>query len=460
MVFRTQTPRTLFLILLALCLCVRIGHWSTGRPKIYPDTAEYLSVAHAIETGDFTSYTGERTPVYPLFLLLAGADPQRTWILHSILGIASSLLLFSLVFSSTRSPVMALLAGLAQTLSINVIFFEAAILTETLSTFLLLLSLFMVLRILRSAGEGRQAYAFAGVAAGLAALVKPLLLFVPFLLFLFLLLSWRSRRTNARTAAGCAAAFLIPAFILVGGWSAFNKASVDYFGTSTLAGYNLTQHTVKFIDDAPPEYASIRDTLIRYRDDRIRTTGSASFAVFDARQSLLQATGTSVAGLSKLLTALAFHQIARHPLAYARSVFESWISFWNVPLYWDQFGLTPYKAGRIVQTLWGWEQRAIFFLRMAFLAIVAVSAFRAMRSGELLHRIHAESGLWIPAAVVLAGSIVQAFLESGENARYSLPFQSLMIACVLMWSQRFSERWMPSSSPRNSASARILPKSE
>ncbi len=437
MVFHTHASRNFFLIFLALSLSVRIGHWSIGRPRIYPDTAEYLAVAHAIETRDFTSYTGERTPVYPLFLLLCGADAQRAWILQSLLGIASSLLLFSLVFTVTRSPDMAFLAGLAHSLSINVIFFEAAILTETLSTFFLLFSLFLFFRILRSAREGWQSYASAGLIAGLAALVKPLLLYVPFLLFLFVLLRWRSRRTTVRSAAVCSAAFLMPPLILLGGWSAFNKASVDYFGTTTLPGYNITQHTITMIDDAPPEYASIRDTLLRYRDDRIRGTGSASFAVFDARQSLMQATGTSVAGLSRLLSGLALHQIARHPLAYASSVLESWQSFWNVPMYWDQFGLTPYKAGRMVKTLWGWEQWALFCLRVAFLVIAAASAFHVLRSGESLTRFQAESDWWAPAAIVLTGSIVQAFFESGENARYSLPFQSLLIACVLITAAKF-----------------------
>jgi len=53
-------------------------------------------------------------------------------------------------------------------------------------------------------------------------------------------------------------------------------------------------------------------------------------------------------------------------------------------------------------------------------------------SSAALNRIDIESASWILAAVVLIGSIVQACFESGENARYSLPFQSLIIAYVVI----------------------------
>ena len=427
-----DASRTLFLTLLAVCLSVRIVHWCIGRPKLYPDSSEYQAVALSIETWDFHSYTGERTPVYPLFLLLCGPDTQRVWILQSILGIMSSFLLFRIVLLQTRDPIMGFLAGLAHCLSLNVLFFEAAILTETFSAFCLILCLFLLLRNLKSDREGWIAYAFIGIVAGMAALVRPLFLYLPFLIGFILLFHWRIRRSPLRRVTVYLSAFFLPPIILLGGWSTFNKAAVDYFGTTTLLGYNLMQHAGKMMEEAPQEYAAVREIFIRYRKNNIDLAGSTTFTVFDARQQMMLATHTSVAGLSKILTGLALRLIAEHPIVYARSVFEAWRSFWSVPMYWDRYGIFPMKAGRILETLWGWEKEIISVLRLAFLIIVMARAFLVLRVRQALNRIDIESASWILAAVVLIGSIVQACFESGENARYSLPFQSLIIAYVVI----------------------------
>lgn len=432
MTLYSRATRNLFLLLLVVCLCVRVAHWSIGRPRIYPDSAEYMAVAISIATGDFHSYTGERTPIYPLFLLLAGLDPQRSWILQSILGIVTSLLLFRMVLHQTRDPLLGFLAGLAHTLSINVLFFEAAILTETLSTFCLILCLSLLFSIFHGVRERWGTYVFLGLTAGLAALAKPLLLYLPFLIAILLLVRWRIQRRLLRQAPVCFAAFFIPPIILLGGWSIFNKTTVDYFGTTTLLGYNLTQHTGPMMDDAPREYGAIREIFLRHREERLALSGSTTFTVFDARQDMMRATGTSVAGLSKILTGLALRLIVRHPIVYARSVCDSWKSFWSVPQYWDRYEIFPLKAGRILEMLWGWEKVIIFGLRLSFLMIVLVRAFLVLRHWRTLVRSDITPVSWILAAVVLSGSIVQACLEAGENARYSIPFQSLMIAYVVI----------------------------
>jgi len=432
MTFRKHASRTLLLGLLAVCLCVRIGHWSSGRPRAYPDSAEYMAVALSIETWDFHSYTGERTPVYPLFLLLCGLDTQRVWILQSIMGVMISFLLFRIVLLLTHDPIMGFLAGLAHSLSLNVLFFEAAILAETVSTFCLILCLFLLLRNLNGAKESWISYALMGFTVGLGALVKPLLLYLPFLIACILLFHWRIRRRPLRRVAVYLSAFLFPSFILLGGWSIFNKAAVDYFGTTTLLGYNLMQHTGQMIDDAPQEDATIREIFIRYRNNRMDLTGSATFTVFDARQEMMLATHTSGAGLSKILTGVALRLIAGHPIVYARSVFGSWKSFWSVPMSEVPYGIFPGKVGRILETLWTGEKEIIFGLRLAFLIIVMVRAVLILRVRLAPKRSDITLASWFLAAVVLMGSIVQACFESGENARYSLPFQSLMIAYVVI----------------------------
>jgi hypothetical protein len=429
---RKSLSRNLFLLLLVVCLCARIVHWSIARPKIYPDSSEYITVASSILNCDFHGYTGERTAGYPLFLLLAGLDPVHAWVLQSFLGIATSLLLFAIVLRQTRDPFLGFLAGMAHSLSINVLFFESDILTETLATFLLVFCLFLLFRLFDLPRRGWRMYALMGLVAGVAAFVKPLLMYVPPLLAIILLVRWRIRGLPPGHLPGRLVGFALPPIILLGGWSLFNRVTVDYFGTTTLLGYNLTQHTGELMEDAPVEYAGIRDIFLRYRNQRISLSGSPAFAVFDAREEMMRTTGTSVAGLSKLLTGLGLRLIVRHPFAYLRSVAVSWWDFWSVPLYWDRYAISPLKAGRILETLWGWQKYVIFGLRLAFLGTVLARTVHLLRRRGSLLRMDSAPAIWILGTVVMLGSLVQACLESGENARYSLPFQSLMITYLVL----------------------------
>jgi len=54
------------------------------------------------------------------------------------------------------------------------------------------------------------------------------------------------------------------------------------------------QHAGKMMEEAPQEYAAVREIFIRYRKNNIDLAGSTTFTVFDARQQMMLATHTSV----------------------------------------------------------------------------------------------------------------------------------------------------------------------
>src|SRR5258706_1374193 len=108
------------------------------------DTHDYLVLAHCLRALRFTGYDGSRTPVYSLFLLLAGLNFRAVAVLQNILGLATVALRFPMVYSRTRSWPVALLTGIGYGLDLSPLPFEHFIMSETLCTFLLTLSALML----------------------------------------------------------------------------------------------------------------------------------------------------------------------------------------------------------------------------------------------------------------------------------------------------------------------------
>ncbi len=137
----TNKAKLAVAMLIIIGIGVRAVLWVNYKPILYHDTPHYTQLATYIQKLNFDGYMGERTPGYVVLFLVSGMNYQVVWLIQLALGLAISLMLFALAWSKTESVTFALLIGLSYTLSINQLFFEASMLTETLGTFLLILSL-------------------------------------------------------------------------------------------------------------------------------------------------------------------------------------------------------------------------------------------------------------------------------------------------------------------------------
>lgn len=409
-------------LLTVIAVAIRVGAIFIYQPVIAPDSGTYITMASQILNFDFRDYNGWRTPAYPLVLLLAGQNHFSVWLIQSVLGVLISLLLFWICLSHTSSVACAFLAGLFHSLALNQLFFEAYVLSETLSTFLIALSVAFLASALRN--DARPGFGVAaGFFAALAALTRPLYIYLGPLFVVLVLLFERDAR---RLAAGLGVAFLLPVL----GWAAFNKVTIDYFGLSTQAGVNLSNHSGRFIEKAGDEYATIRDIYLKYREKKIAETGHHQQTFWLARDELLEKTGFDDATLSRQFTKLSLELFARYPMLYLRGVAESWASYWAAPLYMDKDKFTLPGAARVVEAIWSVER--MFILMMNFLAIV-VSGWVLVRAA--LQRLQGTTGLPIPlivTCVIMAASVLQALVEFGENPRYGIPTQSLAVTLVLL----------------------------
>jgi len=403
-------------------------------PTVNPDTGTYQLLADQIAQFDFSHYNGQRTPGYPLLILLSRNNYFILWIIQSFMALGTSSLVYWLVRTQTTNRLSALSASLLSLMALNLLFFEAAIFTEIASASLLALTCCLSVRILnRDTGIGSVLALGGGIA--LLTLTRPQYVFM--ILWLPLVIVFFARQRRWAVALIVFASASLP----VTGWMAFNKKELGSFTITTLLGYNLSNHTGAFMEYAPDDYAEIRDIYLKYRKQKLEETGSHHMTIFWARKELLEKTGMSEVELSKQFQRLSIQLIKEHPVLYLRGVVNSWISFWTVPNYWE---LDKLKSRHLSEALqWAWKiQQPVYRLFNAL--FILISAWLIWQ--VIWHPASKRDQLMVPfifSSIVIGCSVVQALAEYGDNSRYFIPNQPLVIATVIIAIADLARRWRP-----------------
>ncbi len=450
--------RTWLSLVLAVALIERIGLWLFYAPAHYGDTASYHRLAQAILSG-WGPYDGTRTPGYPLFLTVFRSD-QATWLAQMALGIIITLLFFVIGWLVSGRPWFGGLAALAHTLNLGQLFFEPALLSETVTTFWVVLSVTGIVLWLYRPGwrSGRMPAtaclaAGAGLAAGMAFLTRPLFIYLPFWLLLFMLIRkldlkkfpfvqiWQpepgiGRRRLARLLI-LGICLLAPMALALGGWLSFIHSHFGDWALDTMTGYHLIQHTGAFFEYAPDKYAPLRDTYIQFRDAHIATYGTQTNSIWQAIPAMQKASGLSFYDLSRTLARISVQLIVNHPDLYLRSVASGWVMFWWAPAYWQPEifrlpALVPVIKGAVLV-----ERVILVFLNLAFI----LTTILALLSRKVSSLLNPPAALWCLAGTVWVASIAQTFMDHGDNPRFLVPLQSLVVVwCLWAAWQAFSHR--------------------
>ncbi len=168
-----MSKRKAFWWLVAICAIVRIGVGLIYTPFSEPDTPAYQDLALRIFDWHFAGFEGGRTPGFPLLLLATGFNDHLLHLVQAVMGICISLMLFDLVLRRTESAGLAFAAGVAYTLSMTQLFFEAALMTETFDGFLITVGFWIYVRFCEAPRYRVVIYAMLGVVVALAALTRP-----------------------------------------------------------------------------------------------------------------------------------------------------------------------------------------------------------------------------------------------------------------------------------------------
>jgi len=200
-----KTKLVLILIILLAALHLALVIPAIRHPERFrvSDSDQYVELAtNLLKTGQYSGilYPGDdlsRPPVYPLFLALATVvflDVRWASLLQILLTFVNCLLLYRIGMDLRSKPAGAA-AVVIYLLGLNMAFESLNIMSETLTSFWLLLAVWTVLRFWLTRKE--RWLLLSGTALGLGALTRPILypLFFIWILFLTVAWTWHQRKT-------------------------------------------------------------------------------------------------------------------------------------------------------------------------------------------------------------------------------------------------------------------------
>ena len=400
--------------------------WLVYQPIPYADTNSYMRLARVVSRLTLEGYDGTRVPGYPITLALVGMDPERAWLAQMTFGWVISMLLFWVTWRTSGSAVLGVIVGCLYDLIPGQLLFEANLLTETSTTFWIVLSLALLVALgrVRKLTAGIGLALVLGLVASIPGMFRPL--FFPLTIWLLPFIwsmgggGWRQRLIRI-------VAYSIGPLLIQGGWLLFIHNSFNMISPTTMGGFSLVQHTGEYFEYLPDEVASIRDTYLYYRDLHVAERGVQTNAIWDAIPAMSEATGLSFYGLSRELSRLSLQLIREHPGLYLRNVWEGWIGFWKAPVYWQPSVLSSSAARALINGLtlagriFSIAANALFI----FLSVLAVVSSR----GRTKMRI--DRYAVVAAGLIWWTSVVQTLVDHGDNPRFLVPLQMVVIYGVM-----------------------------
>jgi 4-amino-4-deoxy-L-arabinose transferase-like glycosyltransferase len=344
-----------FLLLAALALTVRLAFFLAVRPWdpvverdiiVRSDAVGYdLLARNLLEQGRFSREGSKpetlRTPLYPAFIaaVYAAFGPKPWVVLLFQTGLDA--LSCGLLYRGARRVLgqqAAVLAGVFFALDPTLVYASVTLMSETLFVLLCCLAFDgLVVAIARRHGaSSRWPMGGAGFCFALAALVRPIALYVPYAIGLFLLIS---ARRAPRDAFRSLAVFAVVFGATLAPWAVRNGVSSGAFAISSSGAYNL------LVLNVGPMEMERRGQPMDEVKNALLAEANAALAAEGGDPS--RANGFERAPYQ---SALARHYIAERPLAFAKFyAFGVFTSFANLGTrgYADWLGLRDVNDDRL-----------------------------------------------------------------------------------------------------------------
>ena len=450
LVFNNRRATAAF-VLLTLAVMLAYGLAWKGAPYMTLDSPSYMRLAADIAGGHLTQLH-QRTPGLPLVLALTGSESHPTRVLFYLflaLHCVSAFLLWSVLSSLRISRFLQILFVCVALLPPYV---EAAASpdTEALSEFTLVVAFVALVRWV-SSGSRVSGIVFA-LSAAFAALVRPTYQAITVVLAVVAFGFFRAGLFSPRHVWGFAGG-LVAAIGLsgaaIGGWSYMNYLKFGYFDTSTMSAINITTRTADFVECMPPQWAGMRDILVRYRNTAITQSTDEHIwqdYVYRALPELEEYFHHDDVMMYKTLKTANIALIKEKPFSYLneslRALGPYWMPF-DVPL--SSAGSSRFRA------LWAALQvclTSLFWLQLVpaggvlvlCLSWKAGSSALAARLSSDTKRLVGAYGLGL--VFIVYSALVSCFMGIGIS-RYRVPVEMLGLTVSLMgytlWSRVIAE---------------------
>lgn len=388
-----------------------------GQATIYPDSEGYFELAQRLINLDLSGYEGGRSPGYPILLAISNLSIPLIISLQFIIGIFNLLVVYRTTTLLGIDKIYSLILTFAISLYIPAIFFEFAILTETLTLFFVSLLFYLVAKFTKSDSSKKKTYILLALVSATLVLIKPFYIFIAPILAIFLYLS--KKKVTALIFV-----ILFPAIILIS-WSAVNFVNTGHFTSTTFYGFNLAQNCVHFAENTSDEYREIGDIYAKYRGANDTTDLEVAMTIWQAYPELQAKTGLSFPDLSNRLFDYSITTIKMNPAAYTKQVLVSWRDFWKTSLYWEYDSFAIQGSNTILKYICYTERIILQLIKIAFILFIPICIIRSIRQRKVSFQV-------IAVTIIFAASLLQAVTTYGTNSRFSFPFEMIMIVCVAL----------------------------
>lgn len=393
---------------------------------IVNDSQDYIDLGKRLSEFNLKGYSGERTPGFPLFLLFANNNLQWVVYFQMVLGLLNTYLIFDVTKITTNNKLLAFITALISTSFLHLVFYEAAIMTETTTlTFLLIIFWFTIKFDVLQANSTIIKLIILSVLCAYLYLIRPMFIYLPILMALFYI--FKNFKFNYKKALIKPFLILFFPMIIFYSWCKTNEYNIGYFGSTYYLGYNLSQLATPFFEKVPTEDAVIRDIFVKHRDSIIKhNPGQLSMSVWYAHEELLDKTKLTPHALSLELGRISKDLFKEYPNLYFKQVFISWKDFWTEKLMWNYEKINNKIVRKGIIGLWIIVQQYIgLIINLLFLLFSIKKMMKFIKSKFRQFDIEL-----LIVLTVLAGSFAQALVVYGSNGRFSFPYFVLIVYFV------------------------------
>ncbi len=181
-----------------------------------------------------------RTPLYPLFIILAESVQIETYpiiFLQIVLGVAATFYTYKLSKAISNNLFIANIAALFMALDVPNIVMNNIVMTETLFTFLLLITFYYFVRYMQT--NERKLLLLSAVLCGLTILCRPIGFFLPVFFSAFLLIKFWSEKKKAFINI---ILFSIITIIMISPWLLRNKSTFGHYFMSVIREHDMQNY--------------------------------------------------------------------------------------------------------------------------------------------------------------------------------------------------------------------------
>ena len=401
-----------------------------GAITLTPDSYDYLALADTITNFDWSNYDGKRTPGFPIFISLFGGNLTVLIGFQIILGVLTTVLLFNITRHITKTTNLAFWTAIIYTSFVNVVLFDFAVLTENISAFVLLLTIW---HIIKSNLFNHQAsikhYILLSLLFGWLYMIRPFFIYIPvgFALF-FIVKQFKTDLKYSLIKSLITLSVPLLSYVL---WNNYNLKTIGHFTNTQYFGINLAQTATPFFEKAVTNDTLIKTILVKHRDSlKQYNPDRIAMSVWFAHQELLDKTKLTEVELSHRLSLISKDLFKKHPELYLKQVGISWLLFWGnkSSFYWNNTKVkNSYFRLGIIAT-WLYLQRYLLLIINVFFIIFSFKKIYLFFKNKCTNY---DVNLFI-ICIVLSASLAQALVAFGNNSRFCYPYFALIVYFVML----------------------------